>query len=125
MTGTRPYHWYCLFAAILLEVCGTTVMKMAHEWQFAHAAIVGLVIMWLAVGVSYYLLAISTTGLPVGVAYAFWEGFGLALVTVSSIFILGEPISITRALGLICVVAGAFLVNHGTGHGAPHKKPAH
>lgn len=122
MTGTRRYHWYCLFGAILLEVSGTTVMKLAHSWTFPHAVLCGLLLMWAAVGCSYYLLSLATTGLPVGVAYAFWEGFGLALVTVSSIFILKEPMSITRAFGLLCVVSGAFLVNFGTGHGAEKPK---
>lgn len=117
MLKTRLFHWYCLFGAIILEVSGSTVMKLSQSWTFAHAAIFGLCLMWLAIGLSYYLLALSSTGLPIGVAFAFWEGFGLALVTVSSIFILKEPLTWTRGLGLLCVLAGAFLVNFGTGHG--------
>lgn len=53
-----------------------------------------------------------------GVAYAFWEGLGLALVTLSSIFILHEEISFKRLLGLVCVLGGAYLVHLGT-----HQKP--
>lgn len=96
-------------------------MKMSQTWASPHA---GLVLMWLAIGVSYYLLAISTTGLPVGVAYAFWEGFGLVLVTLSSIFILGEEVSLKRILGLSCVLVGAWLVHKGTGHGETQKSSA-
>ena len=76
MNPTRPYHWLCLLAAIVFEVAGTTVMKLSFGWSFAHAALAGLVIMWIAIGLSYYSLAKATTGLPVGVAFAFWEARG-------------------------------------------------
>ena len=88
MNPARPYHWLCLLAAILFEVAGTTVMKLSFGWRFAHAALAGLVLMWIAIGLSYYSLAKATTGLPVGVAFAFWEALGLALITLSSICIL-------------------------------------
>ena len=104
MNPTRPYHWLCLLAAIVFEVAGTTVMKLSFGWSFAHAALAGLVLMWIAIGLSYYSLAKATTGLPVGVAFAFWEALGLALITLSSIYILDEPFSLS----------GALLVHHGT-----------
>lgn len=118
----KARHWKALFGAIILEVCGTTVMKVSQDWGFYGGPLLGLLIMWLAVGLSYYLLAVSTTGIPVGVAYAFWEGFGLALVTVSSVLILHEGLDLKRLLGLFCVLGGAYLVHLGTHQkqGAPH-----
>lgn len=89
-------------------------MKLSQGWLFAGGPFLGLVIMWVTIGLSYYLLAVSTTGIPVGVAYAYWEGLGLALVTLSSIFILHEAIGLKRLLGLICVLGGAYLVHIGT-----------
>ena len=124
MLETRPYHWLCLMGAIVFEVAGTTVMKMAQGWGFAHAALLGLVLMWLAIALSYYMLAKATTGLPVGVAFAFWEGLGLTFITICSVLLLGESLTVTRALGLVCVLAGALLVHHGTGHGKKDIHPA-
>ena len=112
MNPARPYHWLCLLAAILFEVAGTTVMKLSFGWRFAHAALAGLVLMWIAIGLSYYSLAKATTGLPVGVA----------LITLSSICILGEPFSLQRLAGLLCALGGALLVHHGT---VQDQDPAH
>lgn len=113
---TTAHHWKALFGAIILEVCGTTIMKLSQSWGFFGGSLLGLVIMWITIFLSYYLLAISTTGIPVGVAYAYWEGFGLALVTLSSIFILNEGVTLKRLLGLACVLGGAYLVHLGTSH---------
>ena len=124
MLETKPYHWLCLMGAIIFEVAGTTVMKMAQGWGFAHAAMLGLVLMWLAIALSYYMLAKATTGLPVGVAFAFWEGLGLTFITICSVLLLGESMTVTRGLGLVCMLAGALLVHHGTGHGKEDIHPA-
>lgn len=120
MSPTRLSHWLWLLAAIMLEVGGSTAMKLSHQWLFAHAAQLGLVIMWLCIGLSYYCLARSTTGLPVGVAFAFWEGLGLSLVTLAGFLFLGEEPSLTRLSGLACVLGGALLVHKGTAHGDTH-----
>ena len=112
----KAHHWKALFGAITLEVFGTTIMKLSQSWSFYGGSFVGLAIMWIAIGLSYYLLAVSTTAIPVGVAYAFWEGFGLTLVTLSSVFVLNEPITLKRLIGLACVLGGAYLVHLGTNH---------
>lgn len=120
MLTTKPYHWYCLLAAIALEVGGTLIMKLAQGWAFAHAELLGLVAMWLAIGLSYIFLSRAVTGIPVGVTFAFWEGLGLTCISLGSIFFLDEAVTLRRALGLACVLGGALLVNHGTGHGEAH-----
>ena len=78
--------------------------------------------MWIAIGLSYYSLAKATTGLPVGVAFAFWEALGLALITLSSICILGEPFSLQRLAGLLCALGGAPA---GPSRHCPGSDPAH
>ena len=120
MLVAKPYHWYCLLASIALEVGGTLTMKLAQGWAFAHAEMLGLAAMWVAIGLSYIFLSRAVTGIPVGVTFAFWEGLGLTCITLGSIIFLDEAVTLRRALGLACVLGGALLVNHGTGHGTGH-----
>lgn len=118
MLKSKPYHWCCLLASVFLEVGGTLVMKLAQGWIFPHAQMLGLVVMWIAIGMSYVFLSKAVTGIPVGVTFAFWEGLGLTCITLGSVLFLNEALTLRRALGLACVLSGALLVNYGTGHGA-------
>lgn len=119
MLRSKPYHWCCLLASVFLEVGGTLVMKLAQGWAFPYALVLGLVVMWLAIAMSYYFLSKAVTGIPVGVTFAFWEGLGLTCITLGSVLFLNEALTLRRALGLACVLSGALLVNYGTGHGTP------
>ena len=100
MLTAKPYHWHCLLAAITLEVGGTLIMKLAQGWAFPHALLLGLIALWLAIGLSYIFLSRAVTGIPVGVTFAFWEGLGLTCITLGSIIFLDEAVTLRRALGL-------------------------
>lgn len=106
----KSYSWFYLLGAIVFEVAGSTIMKASQDgWSM-----LGLFLMYILLGFSYYFLAKAVVTLPIGVAYAFWEGLGLTLITLVSVTILGEQCDIYRLLGLACVMVGTFLVHHGT-----------
>lgn len=115
----HAFYWLCLSASIVFEVTGTCIMKLSQDTPWTAA---GMAAMYLLLGLSYYFLARAVVKLPIGVAYAFWEGFGLLLISLAGVFILNEQITPTRALALCMVLAGTMLVNHGTE--SPEQAPA-
>lgn len=109
----RSFYWLCLAGSIVFEVAGTAIMKISQTgWP-----IFGMGTMYLLLALSYFCLAKAVVKLPIGVAYAFWEGFGLVLITLVSAFFLHERIDAVRLSALALVLGGTFLVNHGTGEG--------
>jgi quaternary ammonium compound-resistance protein SugE len=54
-----------------------------------------------AMGVSFWLLALSLTTLPVGTAYAVWTGIGAVGTAALGMILFGEP---RHALRLACIL---------------------
>ena len=118
----RLQYWLFLLLAILFEIGGTSIMKLSQSPDWILGSTSGLVAMFLLIALSYYCLSRAVQGLPVGVAFACWEGLGLALISAVSVLLLGETMTLTRLLALLAILVGVLLVNHGTGHGTGHDK---
>lgn len=99
--------WILLGAAIVLEVCGTTCLKLSQgftrPWPVA-----GVVVFYLA---AFGLLSLCLKSLEVGVAYAMWSGLGTALIAILGMVAFGEAMTWPKALGLVLIISGAILLN--------------
>lgn len=111
---SSSYYWLCLAGSILFEVAGTSVMKLSQTPMGFLTPAIGMGLMYALLALSYYCLAKAVVKLPLGVAYAFWEGFGLLLITLVSIVFLQERFDATRIVALALVFGGVLLVHHGT-----------
>lgn len=104
--------WIFLALAVATEVVGLTVMKAASSG----GGIWGYVVMYVSIALSYVFLAKAVKKISVGVAYAIWEGSGIALITLVSVFVFNHVLSTQEMIGLVMAVTGIILVNAGEMH---------
>ena len=96
-----------LGVAIALEVLGTTLLQRSEQFTRL-APTVGMAICYLA---SFYLLSVSLKVLPLGVAYAIWSAFGVALVAMIGLVVFGQRLDLPAVVGLCLIVAGVVVIN--------------
>lgn len=98
-----------LLLAILFEVTGTISMKYAslHGYQLGHF------VMYIMITCSYLCLAIAVKQIPIGIAYALWEGIGTIFILFFSITLFDDPMNGQKILGLIIIFASIALIESG------------
>ena len=99
-----------LFAAIALEVTGTTFMKFSvmHEW------FIGYPVMLFLMGFSYFCLSKAVKKIPISVAYAVWEGIGLMGTAFIAWIIFNEAMPPIKFLAFGVIIAGLIMIKKGT-----------
>ena len=104
--------WLFLLAAILLEVSGTTCMKLAEGFTRP----VPSVLIFVFYGLSLGALVLAIRHLEIGVAYAIWSGLGTALIAGIGFVFFKEAITPVKVacIGLIILgVLGLHLTSQG------------
>ena len=94
--------WLYLVAAILLEVCGTTSMKLSRSFTVP-APTVAIFVFY---GASIFCLTLAVQRLEIGVAYAIWSALGTAIVATIGIMWFGESATIAKLASLVLVIVG-------------------
>ena len=106
------FAWLILAATILLEVIGSTMMKLSN----------GFTEFWPSVGV-FVCYSAALTGLTItlkyielSIAYAIWAGAGTALIAFIGIAYFREPVSVLKVVSLVLVVAGVVGLQLSSNH---------
>ena len=94
--------WTFLYIAILLEVCGTLLLKQSDGFTRPLFAIASLGFY----SISFYVLARAFRIIDVGVAYAIWSALGTTLVMIVGIILWKEPISLVRIFWIAVIIIG-------------------
>ena len=106
--------WLILAVTIVLEVIGSTMMKLAD----------GFTVFWPSVAV-FVCYSLSLAGLTIvlkyidlSVAYAIWSGVGVALVAMIGILYFKEPVTAQRVLCLLLIIIGVVGLQMASGKDA-------
>jgi quaternary ammonium compound-resistance protein SugE len=106
--------WLILIIAGFFEVGFATCLGKAKETT-GSASIWWMVVFFLSLSISMYLLYKATQTLPIGTAYAVWTGIGAAGTVLVGIFMFKEPAEFWRLFFLTTLVAsviGLKFVSH-------------
>lgn len=95
-----------LALAIIAEVVATSALKSSAGFTRLWPSLLVLS----GYGLAFYLLALVLKSLPVGIAYAFWAGLGIVLVTLVGILVYGEKPDLPALLGLAMIVGGVVVI---------------
>jgi small multidrug resistance pump len=91
-----------LAVAIILEISGTTAMKLSQGFTRPGPAAV-VVVCYLA---SFVVLSWALRGIALSTAYAIWSGVGTAVVAAIGIVWFAEPAGVLKLVCLAVIIAG-------------------
>jgi small multidrug resistance pump len=95
-------HWFFLASAIVLEVAGTTAMKLSGGFT----RILPSVLLFVFYAASFAALTLALKKIDVGVAYAVWSGVGTALIAAIGILYFREPATALKFFSIFLIILG-------------------
>ncbi|HVX62074.1 MAG TPA: multidrug efflux SMR transporter [Pirellulales bacterium] len=104
--------WLYLGLAILLEICGTTCLKLSAG--FTQRVYGGLVFAFY--GLSFWSLGLALKQIEVSTAYAIWSGAGTALIAAIGIVWFKEPVTAIKIFSIGLIVLGVVGLQLSGGH---------
>ena len=96
-----------LFLAISAEIVGTSALKASQQFTRLYPSL--LVVF--GYGAAFFLLGQVLKYIPMGVAYAFWAGLGIVLITLVDVFFYKQPIDLAAGLGIALIVSGVVVIH--------------
>ncbi len=96
-----------LACAILLEIAGTTCMKLSDGFT----KLMPSILIFVFYGLSFAALTFALRYIDLSITYAIWAGIGTAIIAVIGIIYFGEPISLLKVLSIGLIVLGVVGLN--------------
>lgn len=99
--------WAYLALAIVLEVCGTTLMKMSQGFANIKYAI----IMLFCYILSLSMLTLALRKLEIGTAYAIWSGMGIVLLATIGFLFFKDSFDLRKIVFISFIIIGVIGLN--------------
>jgi len=101
------WHWILLLGAIVLEVCGTTCMKLSEGFTKSLPSI----LIFVFYAGSFTAMTVVVKVIDISVAYAVWSGLGTLLIAVIGMLWFKEPATVLRMAFIALIIAGCVGLN--------------
>ena len=101
-----PLHYLYLFLAVLFETIGTTALQASQQFTRPLPSVVVVI----AYGLSFYLLALALRVMPVGIVYAIWSGLGIFFIACIGYLVFGQRLDLPAIIGLGLIIAGILVI---------------
>ena len=95
-------YWFYLAMAILLEVMGTTCMKLSEGFT----RLIPSVLVFVLYMVSFSFMILALKKMELGVVYAIWAGLGTAMIALIGIVWFQESVSLLKIVSIVFIVLG-------------------
>ncbi|TVM03383.1 MAG: hypothetical protein CV087_05405 [Candidatus Brocadia sp. WS118] len=96
--------WLYLILAILLEVSGTTCLKLSQGFTKTLPSI----LLFILYGCSFSAFSLALKKIEVSVAYAVWSGVGTTLIATVGILWFREPLSAVKIISIGLIIIGVI-----------------
>ena len=99
--------WFYLVLAILLEVAGTTNMKLSQGFSKTLPSI----LIFVFYGLSFTMLTLALKSIDISIAYAIWAGVGTVLIVVIGIIWFKESATFLKLASIALIILGVVGLN--------------
>lgn len=100
-------HWLLLTFAILLEVTGTTCMKLSEGFT----RLAPSVLLFVFYAASFSALALALKRIELSLAYAIWSGLGTLLIAIIGVLYFREAMTVLKGMSIALIIAGVVGLN--------------
>ncbi len=101
---TLSQAWMVLAFAIVMEVCGTTSMRLAEGFT----RLTPSVMMVVFYGISFTLNTMVIRVLGLSVTYGVWSGVGTVLTALIGVYYFKEPATAVKMVSIGLIVIGVM-----------------
>lgn len=98
--------WLYLLLAIVLEIFGTSMMKLSYGLT----NLLPTIGMFAGYILCFVFLSLALKTIEMGVAYAIWSAVGLILIALIGIIFFHESVTFPKLFGILLIVIGVVTV---------------
>lgn len=97
-------YWSCLAGAILLEIAGTTSMKLSQGFSRPLPS----VLLFVFYALSFALMTVAVKRIDMSVSYAIWSGVGTALIALIGVGWFRESLTTVQIASMVLIIVGVI-----------------